>query len=93
MPAKPNLGEFVEKDGKLYFIRVDNHSAVPDKASPSVVVKSGIYPSVGFACLLGYATALVVLIPILCLVILFPMPLLALLVGMGVLKFIQAGLG
>lgn len=90
MLTNPNLGEFVERNCRLYFIKSKNLPAVPDKASPSVAGHPSMRSPVGFAYLLGYAIALVVLVPIFCLVILFPLPLFAISVATGVLGFIHS---
>jgi len=73
MPTKPNLGEFVEKGGQLYFIKAEN---LTDG-------QSGKCPEARYAYLLGYGVAVILMILVLCAVVLFPIPLFALLVGAG----------
>jgi hypothetical protein len=84
MPTNPVLGEFVEKEGRLYFIKAEHLTAVHDKP-PSPVI-AGQCPEAWWPCLLGYGIAGVLMVLALCAVILFPMPLFALLIGMGVLN-------
>ncbi|OGR41967.1 MAG: hypothetical protein A2X35_11720 [Elusimicrobia bacterium GWA2_61_42] len=78
MPTKPKLGEFVEKDGKLYFIKAENLPVTPCKESA--------HPVVGYAYLLGYGIAVALMMLAMFIVVLFPFPMFALLVSAVVLK-------
>jgi hypothetical protein len=90
MPTKPNLGEFVERNGELYFIKAENLPATLDKPQAiGIAGQPGIRSNAKCVYILGYAIGLVVLIPILCLVVLFPVPLFTVLIGTGALKFVQ----
>ena len=87
MPTNPTLGEFVEKDGQLYFIKADNLPAGLDKTMPlGVPGQPGRCSGARYAYLLGSGVAVVLGILALCAIILFPVPMFALLIGMGVLK-------
>jgi len=84
MSTKPNLGEFVEKDGKLFFIKVENLPVTPCKESARSVV--------GYAYLLGYGIAVVLMMLAMFIVVLFPFPMFAILMGTVVLKTSQEAL-
>ena len=77
MPTKPNLGEFVEKKGKLYFIKKENLAAGG---------QSGRRAGGVWAYLLGYSLAVACSALLLCVVVLFPLPLFALLIVVVVLN-------
>lgn len=88
MPTKPNLGEFVEQDGKLYFIKAE-HLVVLYKPQVIGIAGQPVIRSNGKCSYLsGYTIGLVVLIPLLSLVVLFPMPLFAILIVVAALRFI-----
>lgn len=90
MPTtNPVLGEFVEKEGRLYFIKAEHLTTVHNKnPSPVIAGQSGTRSKAGYAYLWGYCMAVAVLIPVLCVMVLFPMLLFGLLIGLGLLKYI-----
>jgi len=84
MSTKPNLGEFVEKDGKLYFIKVENLSATPCNGSAR---SAG-----GYAYLLGYGIAAVLMMVAMLVVVFIPFHMFGLLMSAVVLNTSQDAL-
>ncbi|MBU2572458.1 MAG: hypothetical protein KKH28_00055 [Elusimicrobia bacterium] len=94
MHTKSDLGEFVQRDGELYFVRSKTVNEGLDKInflSPAGASQSGDCLQTWLGALVICISAVVIMLALL-LAVLFPMFLFAILIGSVALKHIQKAL-